>query len=381
MSVEILSLLLSLAAVGFVVLYWFPGIAFALVNSLRRVLRLPSISFDANGRPYRLIRNWGPLHGITLLLGSTGTYLYFENQPDHKGLATARSEFARLTLPQAIAHCFAISNEISYTPTVAFAWQPQALDLYVLEGNSNAQMRHYSCDGTGGLVKGERYERVMLPRVPRQNSEPIRAAPQRNLLQHYAEFSDATVVALQAALDPATGAVVERRWLLGGGMQSVGEDGSDFPVVLRRPSPGLATAQYAANKVVVRPYWDRDPQAVFALLEKSILPNQRIAQLRFNQDGIQVTLVGPIEVIGQPPANFASMSFDAYGIANQDAWTSAPPQAGTCTQGRSLREVRELLVEQQPSAQKLVYASFGCNLKKSPSPLGEWTLRNSDERR
>jgi|GEM_PF-4110243 len=380
-SVEILSLLLSLAAVGFVVLYRFPGIAFAFVNWLRRALRLPSISFDSNGRRNRLMRNWGPLLGITLLLGSTATYLYFENQPDREGLAKARSEFARLTLPHAITHCFAISNEISYTPPVAFAWQPQALDLYVPEGNSNAQMRHYSCDGTGGLVKGERYERVMLARVPLQNGKPSRAWPQRNLLENYAEFSDANVVALQAALDPATGAVVERRWLIGGGVQSVGEDGSDFPVVLRRPSPGLAIVPYAASKVIVRPDWSRDHQAVFALLEKNIPPGQRIAQLRFSQDGIQVTLVGLAEATGQSPANFASMSFDAYGIATQDEWATTVAQANTCTQGRSLREVRELLFEKQPSAQKLLYASFGCDAKRSPSPLGDWTLRNSDQRR
>ena len=380
-SVEILSFLSTLAAVSFVALYRFPGIAVSLASFLRRLFGLPSISLNSNSRRVRSIGNWAPLLGITLLMGSTAGYLYVTNQPNHEAMAKARSEFSRLTLPQAIAHCFAISNEISYTPLVAFAWQPQALDLYVLEGNSNAQMRHYSCDGTGGLVKGERYERVMLARVPPQKAEPGRAAPQRNLLDHYAEFSEANVLALQAALDPATGAVVERRWLIGGGVQSVGEDGGDFPVVLRRPSPGLAIVPYAASKVIVRPDWSRDPQAVFAVLEKNILPSQRVAKLYFQQDGIQVTVLGPIEVSGQPPANFGSMSFDAYGVAGQEGWTPAAPEANTCTQGRPLREVRELLFDKQPSAQKLLYASFGCDARRSPSPLGDWTLRNSDQRR
>ena len=160
-----------------------------------------------------------------------------------------------------------------------------------------------------------------------------------------------------------------------------GKDGNDFAVVLRQPAKGLDIAPYAASKVIARPDWSRDPQAVFALLEKRILSSQRVAQLRFQQDGITVTLVGPIEVVGQPPANFASMSFDAYGIADQDAWTPAAPTATTCAQGRSLREVRDLLFEQQPSAQKLVVAAFGCDPKKGPSALGDWTLRNSDQRR
>ena len=388
-SVEILSVLSTLAAVGFVALYWFPGIALAIASFFRRVLGLPPLSLDADTRLTGLTKRWGPLLGITLMLGAMGTYFYVKSKPDHAALAQARGEFSRLTLPQAIASCFARSNEISFNPPVAIAWQPQALDLYVLEGNANGQMRHYSCDGTGTLTRGERYERVMLGRIPSQDGKLSRALPPKNLLDDYAQFSDSNVLALQAALDPATGALVERRWLIGGGMQSTGPDGRDFPIVLHQPpvelaatvASAIAEARYVPRKVIVRPYWNRNPQAVFALLEEKILSAQRIAQLRFNQDGIQVTLVGPVEISDQPPAKFASMSFDAYGIADSDGWTPVASNAATCTQGRTLREAREMLFDKQPSAQKLVHASFGCDAKKDPSPSGDWTLRNSDQRR
>ena len=388
-SVEILTALSTLAAVGFVALYWFPGIAMAIASFFRRVLGLPSISFDAKTRRIRFIKNWGPLLGISLMLGAMGTYFYVENKPDHGALAQARSAFSRLTLPQAIASCFAMSNEISYNPPVAIAWQPQALDLYVLEGNANSQMRHYSCDGTGTLTRGERYERVMLGRAPLRDGKLSRALPPKNLLDHYAQFSDSNVLALQAALDPATGALVERRWLIGGGMQSTGTDGRDFAIVLHQPpvemaaasASAIAEALYAPRKVIVRPYWNRNPQAVFALLEEKILPTQRIVQLQFNQDGVQVTLVGPVEISDQPPAKFAKMNFDAYGIADADAWTPVVPNAATCTQGRNLREVQALLLAKQPSATKLVYAAFGCKADNEANTLGDWTLRNSDQRR
>jgi hypothetical protein len=326
-SVELFSALSTLAAVGFVALYWFPGIALSIASLFRRVLGLPKISLDAETRRARFTKNWGPLLCITLMLGAMGTYIYFHSKPDQGALAQARSEFSRLTLPQAILRCFAMSNEISFNPPVAIAWQPQALDLYVLEGNANSQMRHYSCDGTGTLTRGERYERVMLGRVPLRDGKLSRALPPKNLLDDYAQFSDNNVLALQAALDPATGALVERRWLIGGGVQSAGADGRDFAIVLHQPRIEMVTAiagaiteaLYVPRKLIVRPYWNRNPQAVFALLEEKILPTQRIAQLQFHQDGIQVTLVGPVEISDQPPAKFASLSFDAYGFADPDA--------------------------------------------------------------
>ena len=92
-------------------------------------------------------------------------------------------------------------------------------------------------------------------------------------------------------------------------------------------------------------------------------------------------LLGLVEITDQPSAKFASMSFDACGFADPDDRTPIASSAATCAEGRSLREVRERLLAQQPSAQKLVCAAFGCNANNDNGPSGDWTLRNSDQRR
>ena len=328
----------------------------------------------------KFIRNWGPLSGIVLLLGALVAYFYAENQPGARGLEEARIGFAGKTLAQAIDYCRSLPNFPRYDAPLVIAWQSQALHWYLLEGADNASMRHHSCDGSGGLAQGERYERVMLKRVPMDGRRPSRAMPKEILFDRYAQAPDAGLAALEAALDPVTGALVERRWLASGSVQTSGGHARDLPALLTHAPAGLASATYPQRTLRVPTDWTQTPQAVFALLEKHVLPTQRIAMLHFRQKDIQVTVAGPIEVDDQPAAAFGKLNFDSHGVADEVAWAPALAVESACTLGRSLGEVKALLFAQQPGP-KLTIASFGCGQKKpGGQTLGEWRLRDYDQR-
>lgn len=56
----------------------------------------------AGKRRIKFVQNWGSLLGLVSGLGAMAAYFYFENQPNHEGIADARSNFARLTLAKAV---------------------------------------------------------------------------------------------------------------------------------------------------------------------------------------------------------------------------------------------------------------------------------------
>ncbi len=326
----------------------------------------------------KLLENWGPLIGITVGLSAAGTYLYFENKPDTTWQTQARSDFARLTLPQAILKCREWPNsEVRYQAPLAFAWQPQALDWYVLEAADNAAMRHYSCDGTG-ITTGKRYERAMLKRAPLTNGRPS-AALEQNLFDVYTSFSDAGVRALEVAEDPQTGQRVERRWLDSGAVQLSDEQAQMLPVLLDKVPVDFAVGPYPQRTAQDPINWSKRPDAAFALLDKYVQPGQRIGQLYIAQKQIQATVVGPVEVAAQPAAPFGVLNFDAYGVADQAAWVPTLAGVNTCQQGLALNELKALLA-QEPKPINLLYAWFDCDRTQAHGDVGAWYLRDARTR-
>ncbi len=336
------------------------------------------VRVHAGNRGVKFFQNWGPLLGVTVGLGALGAYLYIENRPDHEAMAQARSRFASMSLAQAVAHCLELPNEVRYHAPLAFAWQPQTLDWYVLEGADNAAMRHYSCDGVS-VTTGKRYARLMLKRVALDGTK-LSAGMEQNLFERYAGFSDANVQALEATEDPQTRRLVERRWLASGPVQLSDALANELPVLLDQVPAGLAVAAYPPRTPQVPTDWPEQPEAVFALLEKRVQPGQRIGQLYFEQNKIQVTVVGPVEVAAQPPAPFGVLNFDAYGVADQPTWAPTLPGGNTCQQGRTLSELKALFA-QSPRPPNPVYAWFDCDPTKAHGNLGEWYLRDARTRK
>lgn len=345
------------------------------------------LKVHAGKKGIKFLGNWGPLIGITLVLSTIGVYRSVEKQTYHDGLEQARkqarSSFTSMPLPQAVAHCLALPNEVRYQAPLAFAWQPQALDWYVLEGADNASMRHYSCDGVS-VKTGKRYERVMLKRVALDGTK-LSAGMEQNLFDQYAGFSDADVRALEVTEDPQTRRVVERRWLASGDAKLSVPQFSDalaneLPVLLVDVPNGWATAPYPQRTRRVPGDWAEQPEAVFALLEKHVQPGQRIGQLYFAEDQIQVTVVGPVEVVAQPPALFGMLNFDAYGVADQDTWAPALPRSNTCQQGRSLSELKALFAQAPRPHVVMRDAWFDCDPTQAHGNVGAWYLRGPPQK-
>lgn len=364
--------------VGALGLAVFAGAAMWLLDCARKTPWLVKLGRRAGKQGVKRARDWGPLAGIVLGLSAMATYLYIETQPDHKALAQARSSFAAMPLPQALAHCLALPNEVRYQAPLAFAWQPQALDWYVLEGADNAAMRHYACDGVE-ITKGQRYVRLMFKRAAPVGAKPS-AGMEQNLFDRYAAFSATDVRALEVTEDPQTRGLVERRWLASGIAQLSDGLARELPVLLHQVPVGLAVAPYPQRTRQLPMDWSEHPDAVFALLAQHVQPGQRIGQLYFSRQEIQVTVVGPVEVAAQPPAPFAVLNFDAYGVADQDAWAPTLPGSNTCEQGRTLSELRALLA-QAPRPQNMLYAWFDCDPAKAHGNVGEWYLRDTRTRK
>jgi hypothetical protein len=321
----------------------------------------------------RLLRNWGPLFGLALSIAAIATYAYIQNRPDYKELVQARSGFAAMNLPQAIAHCLALPNPVRYDAPRAFAWQPGVLDWYVLEGADSASMRHYACDGAS-VRTGERYERVLLKRVA---SEGVRlgAAMEQNLFEAYAGFSEANVQALEVAEDPQTRTALERRWLASGGAQLSSPIVNELPILLGVVPASLATSSFPDRTLRVSKDWSERPDAVFALLDKHVQAAQQVAELYFDQEKIQITVVGTIDASAQPTTAFGRLNFDAYGIADHSAWAPVAAERATCKRGRSFSEVKALFA-QQPKLDRMLYAWFDCDPNKEHNDIGDWYFRD-----
>jgi hypothetical protein len=337
-----------------------------------------SLRAHAGTKGARFFRGWGAFLGMASGLGAMAAYFYIENQPDHEATALARSRFAEMRLPLAVAHCLALPNEVRYEAPLAFAWQPQFLDWYVLEGADNAAMRHYTCDGVN-VTKGKRYARVMLKRVALDGTRP-RAGMEQNLFDHYASFSDIDVRALEVAEDPQTRKVVERRWLASGNAQLSDALANELPVLLDQVPAGLAVVPYPQRTPQVPTDWSEQTDAVFVLLGKHVQPGQRIGQLYVAQKEVQVTVVGPVAIAEQSPAPFGVLNFDAFGVADQQAWAPTLPDSNTCRQGRTLSELKALWA-QAPRPQNMLYAWFDCDPTQPHGNLGEWYLRDARTRK
>ncbi len=332
----------------------------------------------AGKKGVKLSRSWRDFVGIPLTLAAMAAYLYFENQPDPEAIAQARSRFAAMPLPKAVAHCLALPNDVRSQAPLAFAWQPQTLDWYVLEGADNAAMRHYACDGVN-ITKGKRYARVMLKRVALDGTRPS-AGMEQNLFDRYAGFSEVDVQALEVTEDPQTRSVVERRWLASGKAQLSDALANELPVLLGHVPAGLVVAPYPLLTPQVPSDWNEQPDAVFALLGQYVQPGQRIGQLYFAQEEIRITVLGPVGAAAQPAAPFAELRFDAYGVADQDAWVPTLPEPNTCLQGRSLSELKALLaLASRP--QNMLYAWFDCDPTRAHGNVGEWYLRDARTRK
>jgi hypothetical protein len=349
------------------------GAAGWLIARTQKTRWFASLRARAGPKGAKFFRDWGAFLGLALGLSVMAAYLYIENQPDHEAAADARNRFAAMSLPVALAYCLALPNEVRYEAPLAFAWQPQALDWYVLEGADNAAMRHYTCDGVD-VTKGKRYARVMLKRVALDGTR-LRAGMEQNLFDRYAVFSDTDVRALEVAEDPQTGKIVERRWLASGSAQLSDALAKELPVLLDHVPAGLAVVPYPQRTPQVPSDWSEQADAVFVLLGKHVQPGQRIGQLYFAQKEIRITVVGPVSVPGQPPASFGVLSFDAYGVADQEAWAPTLVDSNTCRQGRTLSELKALWA-QAPRPQNMLYAWFDCDPTQAHGNLGAWYLRD-----
>jgi len=332
---------------------------------------------------------WHTLLAIALILGALALYLYRESQQETARYEQQQNQFASKTLAQAIAHCRALwLTTHSELAPVAFAWQAQRLDWYVLEGADNTSMRHFWCDGTG-LSEGQRYAQVLLKQATPKGSKPSALRPGQSLVDRYTDFSDVGVVALEAAIDPSTGAVVERRWTGAGAAHLSGKQAETLAVLFGTVTVpgGLATGPYPprgaptgrVGATSAPSQWLQRPDAAFALLEKHVLSHQKIAELHLNTGEIRVTVVGPVEVVGQPTADFGALTFDEYAVADSDTFRPTTAVQSTCQRGRSLSDVKALFFAAAPDS-NLLSASFNCAPKNGSGALGGWYLEKPSQR-
>lgn len=299
--------------------------------------------------------------------------------PPPPGLAT-------MTLPQAMAHCHTLwlGRHWDQAP-LALAWQPERLDWYVRDGDDEASMRHFSCDGAA-VTEGRRFRRVLHERVP-VTAEEAASANTRNLLRdinllrrYAAEPAPPDIVALEAVVDPAdpaAGPVFERRWPAAGAAPVTSAGAPPFGLLWPQAPAGLATAGLEALQPLQPINWLQQPDAVFVLLADHVPAGHGIAAMSFDDKQISVYISGPVKGFeGRGPSPYGSASFDEYGIRDGNWWYPRDSATDPCSQGRSVAEVKALYRQATHHGRPDVYsAAFGCNARPDPGGKAAWVLR------
>jgi hypothetical protein len=210
---------------------------------------------DSDGYGRKTPFTWHAAVLMVLFVGAFAVFAHRFEKQEQAERDELKNEAILKTLPTAIAQCRALLKTVDTVSPVALAWHTRSLEWYVLEGSDNVSMRHFSCDGKQ-VKAGERYERVMLARVPvaMPGDKPNPGQPQ-NLFDLYADLEDVNVRALQAAYVPGSGALMERRWLVDGDVRTTRAGWEvavfDFPVLLDQPPIDLATSLYGERKLIV----------------------------------------------------------------------------------------------------------------------------------
>ena len=288
------------------------------------------------------------------------------------------TDLTRMTMAQAIKHCRALWTAFHYDQApLAIAWHKGGLDWYVLDGVDTTSMRHFACNAIE-VTRGARYERVMSRHVPAPTGEPRNILNDRNLFSYYTDLPDPGLRALEATEHPATRTLLERRWPNSGTVQFNWREPKDFPILFRAHPADLAFDQYPLLKPLpTATNWLKQPDRVFALLEKQLPPQARIAELDIRDNSITVQIFGAIKNFdNKPPANFGDATFDEYGIRDMDWWYPREQVGSSCAPGHSLKEVAALFAEHANAKRTDMYnANFSCRGTGKLSGRGSWTLR------
>ncbi len=320
---------------------------------------------------------------FVVLLAAAGGFAFWldyvkDEEPAEPEVAKPGFNLTQMTMAQAMTQCRAlwVANRYDQAP-LAIAWHKGGLDFYVLDGVDAKSMRHYSCDGNQ-VTKGARYERVMGRHVPAPTGEPRSTLGDRNLFAYYSTLPDPGLRALEATEHPVTRALIERHWTDAGSVKFDWREPKDFPILFRQPPADVAIAQYLAlPQLTTATNWLKQPDRVFALLEKQLPPNARIAELDFDDKSIKVQINGPIKNFdNKPPADLGDATFDEYGVRDFDWWYPREQMGTSCMPGHSVKEVAAMFAA-SPNATRpdMHSASFSCRGTGKLTGQGNWTLR------
>ena len=175
-----------------------------------------------------------------------------------------------------------------------------------------------------------------------------------------------------------TRALVERRWTDTGTVKFDWREPYDFPIVFRQRPVDVAIEQYPALKPLANATnWIKQPDRVFALLEKQLPAEARIAELNFDDKSIKLQIVGPIKSFdNKPPAELGDATFDEYGIRVFDWWYPCEQMGSSCMPGYSVNEVAALFASSPNATRPDMYsASFSCRGTGKLTGQGSWSLR------
>ena len=312
---------------------------------------------------------------LVAVLGGLGYWLYELKDEAEKN--QVRTDLTRMNLPQAITHCRSLWTAGHYDQApLAISWHKDSLDWYVLEGLDDTSMRHFGCDGFE-VTRGARYERVMGRQVPAPGSAAVNGANDRNLFSHYSALPDPGLRAVEATEHPATRALVERLWTRDGTVQADSPDAKNFPLLFRAQPEGVTLDTYPLLKALPATNWIREPARVFALLEKELPRDARIAELIFGDRSITVKINGTFtNEAEKTSAPFGEATFDEYGIRSDSSWFPRDQTGGSCTPGHTLKEIAAQFAQAtNANNPKVASASFSCQGTGGRVAQGNWALR------
>ncbi len=260
----------------------------------------------------------------------------------------------------------------------ALGWSRTSLDGYVSEGLDARSWRWLRCTAQG-------VERPWLDALPPEASAEVDDAAAETWRLALERLSHVTLrggeLAVELLQDPATGEVVWRRWRgVEAGLEPLVEPPHSraFPSLIA--TPGFAPTSGKAPPPLPRlepKRWPEHPMAAFAVVERALPADARIAEFALRESAIEVTAEGPTPNFdGDPPAPFGRLDFDEYGFPKSTLWYPYMEPGFGCSQGSSLAEVQAAFETAWATLGKapLSFAWFSCSTTFSDGRHGVWHL-------